>query len=286
VSLPDFSSTDQDDPFEIDTTVAHPARLYNYLLGGSVNFEADRAFAGALADAFPTAKTAAVENRRFLDRVVTYLVKEAGIRQFLDIGTGIPATGNVHDVAQAIDPGARVAYIDNDPIVLAHARQLLKSTPSGATAYLHADLRDPEAILAHPELHVTLDLTQPVALLLIAVLHFVEDAHDPHGRVATLSAALPAGSHLAISHASSDLMSPETKTKVTAVSTQERDQLRDALHPRDKATVARFFDGMELIEPGIVPITDWHNDIPPNERPPATDAGIYGAVARISQREG
>ncbi|HEU5155571.1 MAG TPA: SAM-dependent methyltransferase [Streptosporangiaceae bacterium] len=283
--MQDFSATDADDPFEIDTTVAHPARLYDYLLGGSVNFEADRGFAAALANAFPTAKTAAIENRRFLNRVVTYLVKEAGIRQFLDIGTGIPATGNIHDVAQAIDPGARIVYVDNDPIVLAHARQLLKSTADGATAYLHADLRDPEAILAHPELRVTLDLTQPVALLLIAVLHFVADADDPLDRVATLSGALPAGSYLAISHSSVDLMSPDTKVKVTAVSTQERDRLRDALHPRDKATIARFFDGMELIDPGIVPIADWRNDIPPNERPPATDAAIYGAVARISQRD-
>jgi hypothetical protein len=279
MSLRDFSPPDKDDPFEIDTSVAHPARVYDCLLGGSVNFEADRNFIDALAGVLPTVKVAAIENRRFLRRAVTYLVKEAGIRQFLDIGTGIPATGNVHEVAQSVDPTARVVYLDNDPIVLAHARQLLSGTPGGATAYIHADLRDPDDILAHPELRTTIDLSRPVALLLIAVLHFVEDAADPHGRVAALTDALPAGSYLALSHGTSDFLSAEMKAKVIAINARNR--VRDPGTPRDRAAIARFFTGMELIPPGITAVCDWRNDTPPDQRPPAADAGLYGAVARI-----
>ncbi|HEX6470204.1 MAG TPA: SAM-dependent methyltransferase [Streptosporangiaceae bacterium] len=281
MSLQDISPADHDDPFEIDTSVAHPARVYDCLLGGHVNFEADRSFVDTMAATFPTVKITATENRRFLRRVVTYLVEEVGIRQFLDIGTGIPATDNVHEVAQAIDPTARVVYVDNDPIVLAHARRLLATAPGGATAYIHADLRDPEAILDHPDLRATLDLDQPVALLLIAVLHFVQDADDPHGRVATLADALPAGSFLAISNVTLDFLSPEMKAKIETFKAQEHDRARDPSAPRDLAAFARFFDGMRLVPPGITPICDWRNDAPPGERPPATEVGIYGAVARI-----
>jgi hypothetical protein len=282
VSPQDSASAEWDDLFEIDTSVAHPARLYDYLLGGTVNFQADRAFAETGATAFPAAKTAVRENRRFLHRVLTYLAKERGIRQFLDIGSGIPAADNVHEVAQAIDPKARVVYVDNDPIVLAHARRLLNGTPSGATAYLHADLRDPEGILGHRDLRGTLDLTQPVAVLLISIVHFLQDSDDPHGKVAELTRAFTAGSHLAISHATYDFASTELKAKLSAFNTRERDRFRDSIHPRGKDAVARFFAGMELIEPGIVPVIDWRNTTPPNERPPAADVGIYGAAARIS----
>jgi hypothetical protein len=281
VSLQDFSFTEWDDPFEIDRSVAHPARRYDYWLGGTVNFAADRDSGDAWAAAFPTIKIATIENRHFLRRVVTFLVKEAGIRQFLDIGTGIPATGNVHEVAQAIDPQARVVYADNDPIVLAHARRLLAGTANGATAYLHADLRDPEAILDHPDLRATLDLGQPVALLLIAVLHFVEDAHDPWGLVATLANALPAGSYLAVSHCTADFMSLEMNSTFDTINTRERARVRDPFQFRDKSEFARFFDGMGLIPPGITSISEWRNDAPPAERVPATDAGVYGAVARL-----
>src|ERR687887_2030914 len=168
VTPQDFSPDDPqlDNPFEIDTTVAHPARRYNYYLGGTDNFEADRISGDAGLAAFPTVKISVTENRRFLRRAVTYLVEEAGIRQFLDIGTGIPAANNVHEVAQSIAPDSRVVYVDNDPIVLAHAQRMLASTPAGgATTYIHADLRDPGAILGHPDLRATLDLTQPVALM-------------------------------------------------------------------------------------------------------------------------
>jgi hypothetical protein len=281
VSLQDFSGTDWDDPFEIDTSVAHPARRYNYWLGGKDNFEADRISGDTWAASFPSIKIAAIENRRFLRRAVTYLAKEAGIRQFLDIGTGIPSADNVHEVAQSIDPQARVGYVDNDPIVLAHARRLLAGSPGGATAYIHADLRDPDAILNDPELRATLDLNRPVALLLIAILHFYEDSDDPYGRVATLTRALTAGSYLVISHCTADFMSPALKSTFNAINTQERGRVRDPFEFRDKAEFARFLDGMELIPPGIESISDWRNDAPPADRVPATEAGVYGAVARI-----
>jgi hypothetical protein len=276
------SEEEWDDPFEIDITVAHPARRYNYWLGGKDNFEADRISGDTWAASFPSIKIAAIENRRFLRRAVTYLVEEAGIRQFLDIGTGIPSADNVHEVARSIDPEARVVYVDNDPIVLAHARRLLARTDAGAaTAYIHADLRDPVAILDHPDLRATLDLSRPVALLLIAVLHFYEDSNDPYGRVATLTRALPAGSHLVISHCTADFMSPAAKSAFDAINTQERGRVRDPFEFRSRAEFARFFDGMDLIPPGIVSISDWRNDVPPDERVAATEAGVYGAVARI-----
>jgi SAM-dependent methyltransferase len=280
VSLQDFTSADWDDPFEIDTSVAHPARRYNYWLGGDENFEADRISGDTLAAAFPAIKIAAIENRRFLRRAVTYLVEEAGIRQFLDIGTGIPAADNVHEVAQSIDPKTRVVYADNDPIVLAHARRLLASTPAGgATAYIHADLHEPAAILDNADLRATLDLSRPVALMLIWVLHFFQDADDPYERVATLTDALAPGSHLVISHATADFMTPEMRAKIDAAYTGVRS--RDPFQFRDRAAFARFFDGMAPIAPGIGPISDWRNDVPPDQRVSAADTGSYGAVARI-----
>src|SRR4029453_885555 len=159
---------------QIDTSVPHPARRYNYLLGGKDNFAADRAAGDELARMFPTVRIAAVENRRFLQRATRFLTEEAGIRQFLDIGTGLPTADNTHEVAQRIAPDSRVVYVDNDPMVMAHARALLTSTPQGRTTYIEADLRSPEAILADPELRETLDLGEPVALMLVAVLHFID----------------------------------------------------------------------------------------------------------------
>jgi S-adenosyl methyltransferase len=279
VSLQDFSATDWDDPFEIDTSVAHPARRYNYWLGGSDHFEADRISGDTLAAAFPSIKVAAVENRRFLGRAVSYLVKEAGIRQFLDIGTGIPSADNVHEVAQSIDPQARVVYVDNDPIVLAHARRLLTSTPEGATAYIHADLHESATILGNADLRATLDLNRPVGLMLIWVLHFFQDVDDPYDRVATLTDALAPGSHLAMSHATADFMTPKLRAKVDEAYTGARN--RDPFQFRGRAEFARFFDGMEMVEPGIVPICHWRNDAPADQRVAAADTGSYGAVARI-----
>src|SRR5215469_15575285 len=168
-------------PPEINTGVAHPARVYDYMLGGKDNFAADRALADAVIAAMPSAPLMARANRAFLGRAVQYLAKEAGIRQFLDIGTGIPAAGNTHEVAQAIAPESRVVYVDNDPIVLAHARALMTSNAVGATAFIHADLREPDKILADPALHRTLDVGEPVALMLVAILMYIRDEENPRG---------------------------------------------------------------------------------------------------------
>ncbi|MFJ8688885.1 SAM-dependent methyltransferase [Micromonospora wenchangensis] len=262
----------------IDTSVAHPARRYNYWLGGKDNFQADRDSGDAMAAAFPTVRTAALENRRFLQRAVAHLAREAGVRQFLDIGTGIPTANNTHDVAQAITPQARVVYVDNDPIVLAHARALLTSSAQGATAYIDADLREPEKILHHPELRRTLDLEQPVALMLVAILHFVTDVEDPYGVVGRLLAALPPGSYLAASHATYDYLPP-------AVAEQARAGNRDGNPPgminlRSRDEFARFFDGLDLVAPGVVSVAEWRAEAEPQPRPTVDEVSVYGAVAR------
>jgi hypothetical protein len=282
VTTQNFSPDDPrlNDPFEIDTSVAHPARRYNYWLGGKDNFEVDRKSGDAVEAAFPAIRIGAMEHRRFLRRAVSFLVKEVGIRQFLDIGTGIPSAGTVHQVAQAIAPETRVVYVDNDPIVLAHAQRLLAGATGGATAYIHADLREPETLLAHPDLRRTLDLNRPVALLLIAVLHFLDDADDPHGHVATLTGALPPGSYLTISHGTRDFIPAELGGKVDAW--QKQDRSRDPFTFRDRAEFARFFDGMDVVPPGIASISEWRNDDPPGERTSPADTASYGAVARIS----
>jgi hypothetical protein len=283
VSTQDISRDDEEtDPFEIDTTVAHPARRYNYWLGGTVNFEADRISGDAVAADLPTVRIFVMENRRFLRRAVTYLVKEAGIRQFLDIGTGIPAAGNVHEVAQALAPESRVVYVDNDPVVLAHAQRLLAGTPTGATAYIHADMRDPEAIFGNADLRETLDLSRPVALILISVVPFLTDDDDAYGRMNALTERLPPGSYLAMSHATTDFMPPETAERADAVNQRENARSRDSVQIRDRAEFARFFTGMTVVPPGIQSISEWRNDDPPDERTSPADTGSYVAVARIS----
>jgi hypothetical protein len=272
---------DWQDPFEIDTSVAHPARRYNYWLGGGENFEADRISGDAFAAAFPTIRVAARENRRFLQRAVTFLVQDAGITQFLDIGTGIPATDNVHQVAQSIDPKTRVVYVDNDPIVLAHARRLLAGTPDGATSYIQADLREPDAILGHPDLRGTLDLSRPVALMLIAVAQFVADDERPHDHVARLTGALAPGSYLAMSHPTTDFLPAAAAAEVKAAAKRESERSKGSMRTRDRAEFARFFAAMDIVDPGITAVPDWRNDTPPDERPSAADVSFYGAVARI-----
>jgi SAM-dependent methyltransferase len=283
VSRPDPTphGKDWDDPFEIDSSVAHPARRYDYWLGGSANFEADRISGDFAATAFPTIRISAMENRRFLRRAVTYLVEQAGIGQFLDIGTGIPAADNVHEVAQSIDPNARVVYVDNDPIVLAHARRLLESAPGGATAYIHADLREPDTILNHPDLRANLDLSRPVGLLLIAVVHFLHDSDDPYSRIARLTRTLAPGSHLVMSHATADFLSPKARAAYDAAVERDRRLSSAPGVPRDRAAFARFFEDKELIPPGVVALPDWRSELPPDERPSAADVSFYSAVARI-----
>ncbi|WFE56315.1 SAM-dependent methyltransferase [Micromonospora sp. WMMD712] len=262
----------------IDTSVAHPARRYNYLLGGKDNFQADRDSGDAMAAAFPTIRTAALENRRFLKRAVGHLAREAGVRQFLDIGTGIPTADNTHEVAQAADPQARVVYVDNDPIVLAHARALLTSTPEGATAYIDADLRDPERILSHPDLLRTLDLGQPVALMLVAILHFLPDPDHPYDVVRRLLEALPAGSYLAASHATYDHL-PEQVAQESIAATRTGGA-HNVISLRSRAEFAGFFAGLELVDPGIVSIAQWRAEREPLPRPSVVDVSMYGAVAR------
>ncbi|NBE83191.1 SAM-dependent methyltransferase [Micromonospora rubida] len=262
----------------IDTSIAHPARRYNYWLGGKDNFQADRDSGDAMATAFPTIRITALENRRFLQRAVRYLAREAGMRQFLDIGTGIPTADNTHEVAQAIAPQTRVVYVDNDPIVLAHARALLTSAPEGATAYIDADLLDPERILSHPDLRRTIDLGQPVALMLVAILHFLPDPDDPYALVRRLLDALPPGSYLAASHATYDHL-PAQVVEETRAATRTGGEY-GAIYLRGQADFTRFFDGLELVEPGVVSAAEWRADAEPQPRPSALDVSLYGAVAR------
>jgi hypothetical protein len=191
-------------PPEVDVSRPHAARMYDYYLGGKNHFAADRKLADKVLASMPAARTAARENRAFMGRAVRFLAEEAGIRQFLDIGTGLPATGSVHEIAQAVAPAARVVYVDNDPLVLAHARALLSSSPEGKTAYVHADLRDPAAILANRAVRAVLDFDQPVAVMLVAVLHFILDEDQPARIVATLLDSLPPGSYLVASHGTTE----------------------------------------------------------------------------------
>jgi hypothetical protein len=246
---------------EIDTSVAHEARMYDYLLGGVVNFAVDRAAAEAQAAAtggMDNARTAVRAIRDFMGRAVRYLAGEAGVRQFLDIGTGIPGDDHVHRVAQDIAPGSRVVYVDYDPIVLAHAHELLTSSPEGATAYLQADLRRPETILE--EAAATLDLDEPVALLLMSILHFLDDDEDPYGLVSRYVSALAPGSYLGISHMTADIQ-PEAMRRLAAQVAANPDAAY-RFTMRSHPEVARFFDGLEMVPPGLVPVDEWRVDSP------------------------
>jgi SAM-dependent methyltransferase len=259
----------------IDTSKPHSARMYDYYLGGKDNFAADRETAERALRSWPAVRTAVRENRAFLGRAVRYLVGEAGIRQFLDIGTGLPSANNVHEVAQAIAPECRVVYVDNDPIVLTHARSLLFSSPAGRTAFLDADLRDPAAILASPEISATLDLGQPVALMLVAILHFVTDEDTPAALVASLLGALPPGSYLVASH-----VTPEHDPE--GVAGLERAYWQGGV-PAQARTSDDFaelaFHGLEMIDPGLVLVSEWRPE-ETGPRPLASEVNWYGGVAR------
>jgi hypothetical protein len=255
-----------------DTSVAHQARIYNFLLGGKDNYAADRAAAEAVLQIYPETVSAARGNRAFLGRAIRYLAADAGIRQFLDIGTGIPTAGNTHEVAQAIAPESRVVYVDYDPVVLAHARALLTSGEAGATEYIHADLRDTSAILDRAG--QLLDFTKPVAVTLLAVLHVIPDADDPHAIVAKLTEALPPGSYLAISHGGTDLVD---RSKQESFQSTWSGKVQQQFTGRTRDQVARFFAGLDLVEPGLVPVEEWRPD------PGASDTGssaMWGAVGR------
>ncbi|GAA0525484.1 SAM-dependent methyltransferase [Paractinoplanes ferrugineus] len=262
-------------PDPIDTSVAHPARRYNYWLGGKDNFAADRESGDEFLRHFPWIPVGVRANRAFLQRVVRYLTEEAGVRQFLDIGTGLPTADNTHEVAQRIAPESRIVYVDNDPLVLVHARALLRGTPEGQTAYLQADLREPEAILSRAELTDTLDLSRPVALMIIAVFHFVPGEGAAQPVVDRLMRELPSGSYLAVTHVTGDFMPPEqiaAHEKMTSAG-------RSDYWLRGREEFSALFDGLELVEPGIVPVSDWRPD-PGTAVPDPSNVGVWGAVAR------
>jgi SAM-dependent methyltransferase len=239
----------------VDVNAPQSARVYDFLLGGKDNFAADRAVGAALIDLVPSLPIQVRANRAFLARAVRYLVGEAGIRQFLDIGTGIPTANNVHEVAQEIAPESSVLYVDYDPVVLAHARALMSGSATGKTAFILADLREPESIITNPSLASTLNLGEPVALMLVGILHHVRDDDDPDRIVATLLDALPSGSYLTITHPSADF-DPEAMVPLAATA----EQSGIPYVPRSRSEVERFFAGLELVEPGVVPLLAWRPD--------------------------
>ena len=260
-----------DEPVSFDTNVAHVARVYDYWLGGKDNFAADRAAGDQAIRAFPNIVLSARANRAFQQRVVRFLAGEAGIGQFLDIGTGIPTVNHTHQVAQSVAPQSRVVYADNDPVVLAHARALLDSHPEGATYYIDADLHNPEKILGGAR--ELLDFSRPVAEMLMAILQHIDDEHDPHAIVATLMDAVPPGSYLALSHPASDI-DAEAMAKMAGVLNQ---MMAEKVSFRDRAEVATFFDGLELVKPGLVQASKWR---PATEEEEASPAALWAGVAR------
>jgi S-adenosyl methyltransferase len=260
-----------DDRPAVDTTVAHSARVHDYWLGGKDNFAADRAAGDAVTAAYPGIVMSVRANRAFLARAVRFLAAEAGIRQFLDIGTGIPTANNTHEVAQSVAPDCRVVYVDYDPIVLTHARALLVGAPEGVTDYVDADLRDPQTILEHAAR--TLDFSRPVAVMLIAIMHLIGDDANPYGIVRQLMAAVPAGSYLALSQVASDI---EPEQMAEAARRYNRLAHETQRH-RNRAEVTRFFDGLDLVEPGLVPVQQWR---PGSEMEARARSAMWGGVGR------
>jgi S-adenosyl methyltransferase len=263
---------------QINTGVPNPARIYDYLLGGKDNFPADREVAEQLLAIAPVARDVAEDNRAFLRRAVRFLTREAGIRQFMDLGSGLPTQGNVHEIAQAIIPDARVVYVDNDAMVVTHGRALLAADN---TVVIQADLREPDDILEHPEVRELIDFNEPIALLLTAILHFIPDEEDPLGIVARFRDALPSGSYLAISHGTRDVPArPDMSADEMADMGERVERLYQlttaSLVTRTRAQVERFFDGLELVDPGLVEIQRWR----PDERGSTLPGGFYGGVGR------
>ena len=254
-----------------DTSVAHVARVYNYWLGGKDYFAADRAAGEQAIKAFPDIVLSARANRAFLARAVRFLAGQAGIRQFLDIGTGIPSANNTHEVAQSVAPDARIVYVDNDPIVLTHARALLTSDPVGATDYIDADLREPEQILAGAA--QVLDYGRPVAVMLMAILQHLHTEDDPYKVVAALMTAMPPGSYLALSHPAKDI-NAEAMAKMAETLNK---MMAEKVTFRDRPEVARFFEGLELVEPGMVQASKWR---PATDAEAASPAALWAGVAR------
>ena len=258
-----------------DPSVAHPARVYAYWLGGKDHYPADRQAAEDVIRRRPQVVASARANRAFLGRVVRYLAAECGIRQFLDIGTGLPAPESTHEVAQAIAPESRVVYVDNDPLVLVHARALLTSASQGVCEHIDADMRETVSITAQAA--KTLDFTQPTALLLLAVLHFIPDADDPAGIVASLARVLAPGSFVVISHLTADIAPTQVNAGVAAYNTW----IPSGVIPRTHTQISALFGGLPLVPPGVVPVGEWRPALASHPRQPAD---MYAGVARTPAR--
>jgi hypothetical protein len=260
------------EPPRIDTTVPHSARIWNYWLGGKDNYPVDRAAGDQFRDAFPGIVDVTRASRAFLTRAVRYLAGEAGIRQFLDVGTGLPTADNTHEVAQRVAPESRIVYVDNDPVVLVHARALLTSTPQGVTQYVDADLHEPDRILEAAS--KTIDFTEPVALMLLGILGHVTDDDEARSIVKRLLGALPSGSYLAVYDG--------TDTNPAGVEAQERYNRSGAVpyRLRSPEQVTGFFDGLELVEPGVVSVSRWRPDPADAAGGPPAAVDAFGGVGR------
>ena len=260
------------EPVEINTGIAHIARVYDYWLGGKDNYAADREAAEEVIAAFPGIGVSVRAQRAFLGRAVHHLAAEAGIRQFLDIGTGLPSANNTHEVAQLAAPDSRVVYVDNDPIVLAHARALLASGLQGANAYIDADLRDTGRIFQ--EAAATLDFSKPVAVVLVGILHCIPDGNDPHGIVAEVLGAVPSGSYVVVAHPVSDVNTGQ----MTDAATRLNRLMAEQVTLRARAEVYRFFEGLDMVEAGLVQVDRW--GIGTGEKVPTGELPNYGGVGR------
>jgi SAM-dependent methyltransferase len=263
-------------PKGIDLTVPSVSRIYDYYLGGSHNFEVDRKAGSKAIEAWPGLPKIMQANRAFMRRAIRYAVDE-GVTQFLDIGSGIPTFGNVHEVAQGLDPKARVVYVDNDPVAVAHSQAVLEGNDNADI--VSADFRSPQDILRSPRTEQLLDLDRPVALMLIALLHFVEDEDEPHKAVAELRDALAPGSLLVITHASSDNEYRKPDRPDDAVDVYRR--IGSPLVLRDASSVERFFEGFDLVEPGVVPLPRWRPDTPPDQEDPVVFSGSAGVGRKV-----
>ncbi|WP_051941239.1 SAM-dependent methyltransferase [Phaeacidiphilus oryzae] len=262
-------------PPEFDTGTPHSARIYDWWAGGKDNFPVDREAAQRVAEARPGVLATVRENRAFLRRGVDAMAREHGIRQFLDIGTGLPSPGSTHEIAQAVDPSSRVLYVDNDPMVLAHARARLTDLGDRTVGYLDADLRSPESILASAELKAALDLDRPVALMLLAILHFVPDDDEARGIVRRLMDALAPGSMLMIS-----LWAEDRPPAEQVEATERYADTGIPVRMRTPAECAGFFEGLEPLDPGLVPVSQWRRTAADGAAPSLADVALYGGVAR------
>jgi O-methyltransferase involved in polyketide biosynthesis len=259
------------EPPSFDTSIAHPARVYDYWLGGKDNYAADREAAEQVVAVMPSILPGVRANRAFLRRAVEYLAGEVGIRQFLDVGTGLPTAQNTHEVAQSIAPESRIVYVDNDPIVLSHARALLTSTPEGATTYIEADARDTDTILgAAAEI---LDFSRPIAVMVLCVLQYVPDSSVPHQIISRLMSAVPPGSYLALSDGTGDI---DSERGAEATARYNARLGRNQITPRPRQAIAAYFDGLDLVEPGLVPLSQW--------RAPNTSAQLVPAYAGVGRK--